>query len=427
MFTTIKQVFQPKNKDLLKRLLFTLFGLIIYKIGTAIVVPGIDRARLGTDNLGFLELINVMGGGALERFSIFALGVMPYITASIIIQLLQMDIVPYLAELAKQGHTGRMKTNQITRILGIILAFIQGYMMSFAFIKGGTVWSYMQFATVLTAGTAFTLWLGDQITAKGIGNGISLIIMAGIIASLPKMFVDAWSGLVDASNTQGLFLGITMFTLFVLVYLTIIIGIIYVESAERRIPIQYANKSTASLGRQTYMPFKLNSAGVVPVIFSSALISIPTLLARFIKNDQFSLFISKWLSMNTITGFILYIAFIIAFCYFYTYLQLKPKEMADNLQKNGGYIPGIRPGKETIDYVSRILNRITIVGAIFLAVIAGLPIVFGIFSSLPTSVSIGGTGLLIIVGVALETYKQLESQLVARTYTTTHSSRRKRG
>jgi len=352
-----------------------------------------------------------MGGGALEKFSIFALGVMPYITASIVIQLLQMDIIPYLAELAKQGHTGRMKTNQITRVLGIIMAFIQGYMMSFAFIRGGTVWDYMQFATVLTAGTAFLLWLGDQITAKGIGNGISLIIMAGIIASMPKMFVDAWNGLVDASNTQGLFLGITMFALFVLLYLAIIVGIIFVESAERRVPIQYANKSTA--------------AGVVPVIFSSALISIPALIAQFIKNEKFSLFISKWLSMNTVTGFILYILFIVGFAYFYTYLQLKPKEMADNLQKNGGYIPGVRPGKETIDYVSKILNRITIVGAVFLAFIAGLPIVFGMISTLPTSVSIGGTSLLIVVGVALETYKQLESQLVSRNYTNSRRRRRR--
>jgi preprotein translocase subunit SecY len=425
MFATIKQIFNPKNKDLQKRVLFTLFALIIFKIGTAIIVPGINKDSLGTDNLGFLELINAMGGGALEKFSIFALGVMPYITASIVIQLLQMDIIPYLAELAKQGHTGRMKTNQITRVLGIIMAFIQGYMMSFAFIRGGTVWDYMQFATVLTAGTAFLLWLGDQITAKGIGNGISLIIMAGIIASMPKMFVDAWNGLVDASNTQGLFLGITMFALFVLLYLAIIVGIIFVESAERRVPIQYANKSTASLGKQNYIPFKLNSAGVVPVIFSSALISIPALIAQFIKNEKFSLFISKWLSMNTVTGFILYILFIVGFAYFYTYLQLKPKEMADNLQKNGGYIPGVRPGKETIDYVSKILNRITIVGAVFLAFIAGLPIVFGMISTLPTSVSIGGTSLLIVVGVALETYKQLESQLVSRNYTNSRRRRRR--
>jgi preprotein translocase subunit SecY len=416
MFAAFKQIFNPKNKDLQKKVLFTLLVLVIFKIGTAIIVPGIDKDSLGTDNLGFLELINAMGGGALKNFSIFALGVMPYITASIVIQLLQMDIIPYLTELSKQGHAGRVKTNQITRVLGIVLAFVQGYMMSFAFIKGGTVMDYMQFATVLTAGTAFLLWLGDQITSKGIGNGISLIIMAGIIASLPKMFVDAWGALVNTSTTQGTFIGVTTFVIFVAIYLAIVIGIIYVQIAERRVPIQYANKSTSNLGKQNYIPFKLNSAGVIPVIFASALVSIPALLAQFLKNDAFSVFVSKWLSMNTMVGFILYIGFIVGFSYFYTYLQLKPKEMADNLQKNGGYIPGVRPGEETVSYVSKILNRITVVGAIFLAFIAGLPIIFGMFSSLPTSVSIGGTGLLIIVGVALESYKQLESQLVSRNY-----------
>lgn len=416
MFATFKQIFNPKNKDLQKKVLFTLLVLFIFKLGTTIIVPGVDKNSLGTDDLGFLELINAMGGGALEKFSIFALGVMPYITASIVIQLLQMDIVPYLADLGKQGHAGRIKINQITRVLGIVLAFIQGYMMSFAFIKGGTVVDYMQFSTVLTAGTAFLLWLGDQITIKGIGNGISLIIMAGIIASLPIMFVDAWSGLVTSGSTQGAFLGITTFVIFVLIYLGIVAGIVYVQLAERRIPIQYANKSTSNLGKQNYIPFKLNSAGVIPVIFASALVSIPALIAQFIKNDAFSVFVSKWVSMHTVTGFILYIAFIIGFSYFYTYLQLKPKEMADNLQKNGGYIPGVRPGEETVSYVSKILNRITVVGAIFLAFIAGLPIIFGMISNLPTSVSIGGTGLLIIVGVALESYKQLESQLVSRNY-----------
>ncbi len=187
MFANMKQIFNPKNKDLQKRILFTLFALFIFKVGTTIIVPGIDREALGTNNLGFLGLINAMGGGAMEKFSIFSLGVMPYITASIIIQLLQMDIIPYFSELAKQGGVGRNKLNQITRVLGIVLAFVQGYMFSFAIIKNGTVLEYMEFATVLTAGTAFLLWLGDQITLKGIGNGISMIIMAGIIASLPSM------------------------------------------------------------------------------------------------------------------------------------------------------------------------------------------------------------------------------------------------
>lgn len=417
MFANIKQIFNPKNKDLQKRILFTLAALFVFKLGTTIIVPGIDQSALGTDNLGFLGLINAMGGGAMEKFSIFSLGVMPYITASIIIQLLQMDIVPYLADLAKEGQVGRTKINQITRVFGIILAFIQGYMFSFAFIKGGTVMQYMEFATVLTAGTALLLWIGDQITAKGVGNGISLIIMAGIIATMPTMFVDAYTGLVVGDTVQQLTLGIVKFALFVALYLGIIIAVVYEQCSERRIPIQYANKTTSSYGgTQNYIPFKLNSAGVIPVIFASALISIPALIAQFIKNEGFTLFVNKWLSMHTPVGFVIYIVLIFGFTYFYTFLQLKPKELTENLQKNGGYIPGIRPGEETVKYITRTLNRITVVGATCLAIIAALPIIFGAVSSLPTSVSIGGTGLLIVVGVALESYKQIESQLVSRNY-----------
>jgi len=418
MFASVKQIFNPKNKDLQKRILFTLFALFIFKLGTLIIVPGIDKNALGTGSLGFLELLNVMGGGAMERFSIFALGVSPYITASIIIQLLQMDIVPYLSELSKQGGVGRAKLNQITRVVGIILAFIQGYMYSYAYIGNGNAMDYLQFAVVLTAGTCFTLWLGDQITAKGVGNGISMIIMAGIIASMPNMFANAWSGFVNASSVQGNVLGIVLFAVYVIIYLAIVIGIIYVQSAERRIPIQYANKSNSVYGgKQNYIPFKLNSAGVIPVIFASALVSIPGIIAQFIKKDGFTLFINKWLSLDSVTGLILYVVLIFAFSYFYTFLQIKPKDMADNLNKNGGYIPGIRPGDETEKYVTKILKRLTVVGSIGLAFIALLPIVFGMVTDLPTSVTIGGTGLLIVVGVALETYKQIESQLVSRNYT----------
>ncbi len=415
MFATVKQIFNPKNKDIQKRILFTLLVLFIFKLGTTIIVPGVDTSNF--QDLGYFELLNVFGGGALEKFSILALGVMPYITASIVIQLLEMDIVPYLAELSKQGHTGRAKLNQITRVLGIVLAFINGYVFSFAFLKNGTPIEYMQFATVLTAGTAFLLWLGDQITAKGIGNGISLIIMAGIIANIPNMFAQAFETLVKIGTAQETTLGIISFIVYVLVYIGIIIGIVFIENAERRIPIQYANKSNAILGKQNYIPFKLNSAGVMPVIFASALMTLPSILASFIKKDGFTIFVSKWLTMNTATGFGLYIIFIIAFAYFYTFLQLKPKELAENLQKNGGFIPGIRPGEETVQYVSKILKKITLVGAIFLAILAALPIAFGmIFTTLPNSVTIGGTGILIVVGVALETYKQIESELVTRDY-----------
>ena len=426
MFATMKQIFKSENKDLRRRIYFTLFCLFIFKLGTTIIVPGVDAKLLGS-NLGFLELINAMGGGALEKFSIFALGVMPYITASIIIQLLQMDIVPYLTELSKQGQVGRNKINQITRVTGIILAFIQGYLFSFAFIQNGTPLQYMEFALILTAGTAFLLWIGDQITKKGVGNGTSLIIMAGIIATMPSMFVDAYNGFVTGGDLQQTLFGITKFILFVAMYLAIVIAVVFEQSAERRIPIQYANQSGAGIGgNKSYIPFKLNSASVIPVIFASAIISVPGLIAQLLKNESMTLFVQKWLSFQTGTGFVLYIVLIIAFTYFYTYLQLKPKELAENLQKNGGYIPGVHPGDDTVKYISKTLNRITLVGALCLAVIAGLPIVFGMFSNLPTSVSIGGTGLLIVVGVALETYRQVESKLISRNYTSSRGRRRRR-
>lgn len=417
MFAQVKQIFNPQNKDLRKRIVFTLVALFIFKLGTTIIVPGLDTSRLNTSNLGFMGLINAMGGGALEKFSIFSLGVMPYITASIIVQLLQMDIIPYFSELSKQGQVGRNKLNTITRVMGIVLAFIQGYMLSFAYVESGSVMDYMQFSVILTAGTAFLLWLGDQITTKGVGNGISLIIMAGIIATMPAMFMDAFNSFIVTDTVQLLVFGIFKFVLFVALYLAIIVGVVFVETAERRIPIQYANSSTRNLGKQSYIPFKLNSAGVIPVIFASALVSIPSLLATFIKNEGFQLFVSKWLTLNSLTGIILYIVFIFVFGYFYTFFQLKPKELAENLQKNGGYIPGVRPGEETVNYVTKILKRITIVGTTFLAILAALPIICSKISSLPSSVSIGGTGLLIVVGVALETYKQLESSLVTRKYT----------
>ena len=277
---------------------------------------------------------------------------------------------------------------------------------------------YLTYALILTAGTALLLWMGDQITQKGIGNGISLIIMAGIIATLPNMFLEAWNGFVATGSTQVMLLGISKFILFVLFYIAIILGVVFIESSERRIPIQYANKSTSAYGaQQSYIPFKLNSAGVIPVIFASAVITIPGLIAQVIKNDGFTLFVNNYLSFNSTVGFLIYIVCIFAFSYFYTFFQLKPKELSDNLGQNGGYIPGVRPGEETVSYINKILKRITTVGALSLAVIAGIPIIFSAFTTLPTSVRVGGTGLLIVVGVALETYKQLDSELVTREYT----------
>lgn len=424
MFKTMKQLFTPTNKDLRHRIYFTLGALMIFILGISIRVPGTQDLM---SNLGFLELINTMGGGALKNFSIFALGVMPYITASIIIQLLEMDIVPYFAELSKQGATGRQKINQITRYVGIAFSFIEGYAFSFAFIgKSGSPMQYLYISTVLTAGTAFLLWLGDQITQKGIGNGISLIIMAGIIATLPQMFIDAFKGLIAFDGTaQVITLGIIKFIIFVIIYFAIVIGVIFVQESERRIPIQYSNKSTSAYGSsaQSFMPIKINSAGVIPVIFASSLLSIPSIISQVIKKEGFTLFVQKYLTYTTPLGFIIYIVLIFLFGYFYTFIQLKPEEFAKNLQENGGYIPGIRPGDETKKYVSKILSRLTILGSVFLVIIAGLPVLFSKVTSLPTSVSIGGTGLLIVVGVALETYKQLEGSILTRSYKRGYSRR----
>ena len=419
MFQTMKQLFAPTNKDLRQRILFTLGALMIFVIGTSIRVPGTDEI---TSNLGFLELMNAMGGGSLKNFSIFALGVMPYITASIIMQLLQLDIIPYFSELAKEGPVGRQKINQITRYIGIIFAFIEGFAFSFVFFRANSALDHLYIATILTAGTAFTLWLGDQITQKGIGNGMSLIIMAGIIKELPTMFVLAFQGLILESSLQQ-WLGILLFVVFVIVYFLIVIGVIWIQEADRKIPIQYANKSTSAYGKeQSFMPIKINSAGVVPVIFASSFLMIPSTIAQFTGKEGFINFCNHYLSYATPIGFILYAILIFFFGYFYTFIQMKPEEMAKNLQQNGGFIPAVRPGKETETYLSKVISRLTVVGSIFLIIIAGLPILFTNLVNLSdqitlsSQVTIGGTGLLIVVGVALETYKQLEGSLVTRSY-----------
>lgn len=420
MFQTMKQLFAPTNKDLRLRILFTLGALMIFVIGTGVQVPGTADV---TVNLGFLELINVMGGGALKQFSIFGLGVMPYITASIIVQLLQMDIFPYFSELKDEGPVGRQKLNQITRYMGIIFAFIEGFAFAYAFLGSGkTTMDYMYVATILTAGTAFLLWLGDQVTQKGIGNGISLIILAGIVATMPSMFITAFKELITKGEF-ALWLGILLFVLFVIVYFLIIVGVIFVELAERKIPIQYANKSTSAYGNQSFMPIKVNTTGVMPVIFASTLLAIPATIAQLVKNEKFINFVNNYLTYTKPVGFIIFVALIFFFAYFYTYIQLKPEDLAKNLKENGGFIPGVRPGKDTEKYISNVLSKLTIIGGVFLVIIAGLPIIFSSLSGLSSAVTIGGTSLLIVVGVALETYKQLEGSLVSRNYKKGYSRR----
>ena len=418
MFKTLKLLFSPKNKDIRKRVGFTLMALLVFVVGTTIPVPGTEGA---ISDLGIWDLYDAIAGGALKQFSIFALGVMPYISASIITSILQMDIIPYFTELKESGAAGRQKINQINRYMGLVIAFLQGFAMAFAFVKGSnvTAFTYIKIATILTGGTAFLLWLGDQITQKGIGNGISLLIMAGIISTIPNMFRSTFTALV-LENTSSMTIGIASFALFVIAYILIIVGIVFIEKSERRIPIQYANQTSSAYGaRQNYIPFKLNSASVMPVIFASVIFTIPTFIAGLMDKDSaFVEFVTKYVTYTSPVGFCVYIIVIMLFSFFYTFLTVNPEELSKNLNRQGGYIPGVRPGKETKEYISTVLGRITLVGAVFIVLIAGLPIVFGSFipTSLPSNVSIGGTSILIVVGVALETWTQLESSLVNRNY-----------
>lgn len=414
MFRGFSQIFNKANKDLRKRIYITLFCLGLFALGSSVTIPWATQIY---QDLGFLEIFNIMSGGGLRSFSIFALGVSPYITASIITQLLQMDIVPYFKDLKDQGYTGRQKINKINRYMGIIIGFFQAYVLCIAYMGSASVFVQLKTALVMTAGTAFCLWMGDQITNKGIGNGQSMLIMAGIILSMPSIFTGAYYGFVT-SGTYEPALGIFFFCLFILVYILIVVGIIWIQLAERRIPIQYANKSTSAYGAQnSFLPIKLNSAGVMPVIFASILTTIPATIVALTKNQSAIDFVNKYILYNTPTGFVLYILLILFFGYFYTFMVMNPDEMSKNLNERGGYIPGIRPGEDTSKYISNSMGKLTLVGSIFLVILAAIPIIFSLIFGLSSQVTIGGTGMLIVVGVAIETYKQMESSLVSRSYT----------
>lgn len=422
MFKSLKGIFNSNNKDLRKRIYFTLMVLAVFGLGTNIIVPG---AKQITQNLSFLDLLNLMSGGSLKTFSIFALGVMPYITASILTQLLQMDIIPYFKDLKEQGATGRQKINRINRYLGILFAFIQGYMYSVAFM-GGTTAEIVKTTIILTAGTSLLLWLADQVTNKGLGNGVSLFIMAGIVNTLPSTFIQAFKDLVLA-DTFTQVVGVILFIVFILAYLLILVGVVYMQISERRIPIQHTTRTDSFQAReQSYIPLKLNSASVMPVIFASAITSIPTLIGQLLNNSSVTEFAEKYIVYTTPTGYLLYIALIFLFGYVYTLMELNPKEMSENLDKNRSYIPGITPGEKTSAYLRGTISRLTVVGSLFLIVIASIPILFSKISSLSSAITLGGTGLLIVVGVALETYKQLESSVVSRSYQGSRKRRHRR-
>ncbi len=425
MFQTISNFMRVR--DIRNKIIFTLLMLIVFRIGTFIPVPNVDAQVLqATDQFSLIGFLNTFGGGALANFSILAMGIMPYITASIIVQLLQMDVVPKFTEWAKQGEVGRRKLAQFTRYFTIVLAFIQAMAMSYGFnrmydgslIKADGISTYVVIAIVLTGGTAFLLWLSEQITAKGVGNGISIIIFAGIVAAIPGAANQIYAQQLDGAG-DDLFIRIGIMVLLVLAIIAVTVGVIYVQQALRKIPIQYAKRVAgrgATGGQQTHLPLKVNAAGVIPVIFAVAFIITPQTLSTFFGQNNVTDFIQNTFDYSRPVGMLIYVALIIAFTYFYAFIQVNPENVADNLKKQGAYIPGIRPGKNTQDYLTTVLYRLTFVGAIFLALVAIMPILFINFAGLPASAQIGGTSLLIVVGVALETMKQLEAQLVKRHY-----------
>ncbi|PAV27882.1 preprotein translocase subunit SecY [Virgibacillus profundi] len=426
MFRTISNFMRVG--DIRRKIIFTLLMLVVFRLGTFIPVPFTDKQAIDfmNDQQNIFGFLNTFGGGALQNFSIFAMGIMPYITASIIMQLLQMDVVPKFSEWKKQGEMGRKKLAQITRYGTIVLAFVQAIAMSIGFnaMAGGMliadpgVVKFLVIALVLTSGTAFLMWVGEQITANGVGNGISILIFAGIVAAVPNGVQQLYSQYFINPGDE-LFINIVIVAIIVLVVIAVTVGVIFIQQALRKIPIQYAkklvNRSPVG-GHSTHLPLKVNAAGVIPVIFAIAFIIAPSTVAGFFEGNSIADSIRVIFDYTKPIGMVIYVALIIAFTYFYTFVQVNPEQMAENLQKQGGYIPGIRPGKNTETYLTRVMYRLTFVGSIFLAGVSVLPIILGGLANLPQAVQIGGTSLLIVVGVALQTMKQLESQLVKRHY-----------
>jgi preprotein translocase subunit SecY len=414
----------PRIPELRKRLLFTAGALVVYRLGVWIPTPGIDTVALSqffqeVEN-NIVGLVNMFSGGALENFSIFALGIMPYISASIILQLLTV-VIPYLEKLSKEGELGRRKITQYTRYSTVVLALIQSCFISIGLeaveASGGASvvlnpgWGFRLMAMItLTTGTAFIMWLGEQITERGIGNGISLIIFSGIVASLPSAV---------ATTVQYLRSGeISLFTVLfvVLVIIATIAAIIYMERAQRRIPVQYAKRVVGRRvysGQSSHLPLKVNTSGVIPPIFASSILLFPGTLSSFI-DAPWAHVIQQTLTPGGWVYEIVYVGLIIFFCYFYTAVSFNPTDVADNMKKFGGYIPGIRPGPRTAEYIDKILTRITLTGALYVAAVCVLPTV--LVSQFGVPFYFGGTGLLIVVGVALDTVAAMETHMITRSY-----------
>ena len=437
-----------KNKEIMGRIVFTIMILLIFRIGAQIPVPGAtipDSSALNTYLSGnnALSIMNLLGGGTLQSFSIFALGVSPYITAQIIVQLLSTDVLPALTDLKRQGQYGRKKMELATRYLTLLLGAVQAYgiiktMEGSEFVEfavGDTAWlTYVYVVIVLLAGSMLVMWLGDQISTKGIGNGISMIIFAGIVSSIPGQMATAFTTWVSQGFITGMdsaaVAGVFKFLLYVLAYLLIIAFVTFVELAKRKIPVQHSGKGggqTASMAKASFLPIKINSAGVIPVIFASSILTAPSVIAAFIGDGKEP----EWLGIFNMTtmykmtdnwsmpwGLIIYLVLTVAFTFFYANLQINPEQMAENFQKNGSYIPGIRPGIETERYVRKVLNRVTVLGAISLCIIAAIPPVLTLSGAFGgnQSLALGGTGMIIVVGVALELNSQIDGLLAGKSF-----------
>ena len=432
-----------KNKEIMDRILFTVLILFIFRIGAQITVPGVNPEGLQEylDSGSALSLMNLLGGGTLQTFSIFALGVSPYITAQIIVQLLSTDVLPALSELKRQGQYGRKKMEYATRYLTLMLGAVQAYgiIKTIESYDGVTLllndnWlTYVYIIIVLLAGSMLVMWLGDQISVKGIGNGISMIIFAGIVCSLPSQISSAFT--LYVSTTAGapenlVIAGVFKFILYIVAYLLIIAFVTFIELSQRKIPVQHSGKSggqTQGMSKASFLPIKINSAGVIPVIFASSILMVPSVIAAFIDSNAAS---AKWLKIFSTSemydmgswsmpwGLIIYLVLTIAFTFFYANLQINPEQIAENFQKNNSYIPGIKPGIETERYIRKVLNRVTVIGALALAFIAALPSVLtlsGVFGQ-NNSLVLGGTGMIIVVGVCLELNNQIDGLLAGKSF-----------
>ncbi|KAF0372029.1 preprotein translocase subunit SecY [Pediococcus acidilactici] len=426
MFSTVINAL--KVKDIRHKIFFTLGILIVFRLGSYITVPGVNAHALQSiSSSGLVGILNTFSGGGLTNYSIFAMGVSPYITAQIIVQLLQMDIVPKFVEWSKQGEVGRRKLNQATRWLTIVLAFAQSigitagfnYLSQMNLVETPNVHTFLTIGLILTAGTMLTTWLGDMITERGIGQGVSMIIFAGIIARTPtgiqQIYTEQFVNMPKSQWGQSfLYVGLIL-----LAVLAIVIFVTWVQQASRKIPIQYTRRASGA-SDSSYLPLKVNVAGVIPVIFASSFISTPqTILMAFASShseDDWYNILTNVFNMQTTDGAILYTVLIVLFTFFYAFVQVNPEKLAENLQKQGSYIPGVWPGKKTQSYVSSLLIRLSVVGALFLGLVALIPLLASNIFGLDESIGLGGTSLLIVVGVAIQLFDQLEGLMMKREY-----------